>query len=975
MAVTHQLSDELDNYLKCESLTCSPESLSTHLSSHKNNLVVFNQNIRSIDCNMKQLEVLISQTQIDFDVLVLTECWLKKLISPPQLSYYNYYFTKMCQSQNEGVVVYIKNNIQCKVYEPHFNDANCIIAELGCNFAIVAIYRPPQHQNIDIFLASLNDILLLLSAFQNVVLTGDINININSNTDHKSNDYLNLLASHGLIPAHTLPTRQNNCLDHIMIKSRLPYKTAVITSAISDHYSVCVVIEKLLKPMRNSSYDSVKIDYKQLVKEIEAFSFSPLYAITDVNHATEFVVDSLSNLLKTCSHKKPVSSRKKIIKPWITPGLLRCMRHRDKLHTKTRNNPENEMVRNVYVRYRNFCNSLLKNVKQAYERTQLQKASGNSKKTWQILKDIANFNTQKTSNLDLISHGNPVECLDEVNHFFANVGKCLADDISQETGGVLQQTNVPEISDNTFVLMDTNESEVESVLIGLRDDCAVGWDKISSKVLKISKHVLVRPITYICNLSLNSGLFPNYFKIAIIHPIHKAGDKKTPNNYRPISVLPTLSKILERLMNNRLTKFLDKYNILSQNQYGFISGRSTEGAVSSLTEYLVRQLDTGSKCLGVFLDLSKAFDTVSIPILISRLERLGIRGHALQLFSNYLSCRKQRVKVGNYVSNDESVTFGVPQGSILGPSLFLIYINQICNLSLSMGQVISYADDTALLFHGKSWNEVTTSAENGLKTVMSYLNTSMLTLNAEKTKFMAFSIRQIDREVLNKLNIRIHKCKDAYANCNCFCLERVSTIKYLGVFLDDRLNWFRHFHELTGRIRKLMVVFRKLRRVADVQLLMTVYYSLCQSIIDYCITAWGGAPKTNMIAIERAQRAVLKVMFFKHKMYPTAQLYNECRVLTVRQLFFVRLILLHHSRTPYDPETLAHKRRKDKICQLVPTKLTFTRRFSNYLAPFLYNKLSKENPLYHLPKFECKQVLTKYLLTLNYDETESILHT
>lgn len=521
--------------------------------------------------------------------------------------------------------------------------------------------------------------------------------------------------------------------------------------------------------------------------------------------------------------------------------------------------------------------------------------------------------------------------------------------------------------------MDTNESEVHSILNGLRDDCAVGWDKISSRILKHAKHILVKPITHICNLSFYNGIFPAYFKIAIIHPIHKAGDKTMPNNYRPISVLPILSKILERLLNNRLTKFLYKYDILSQNQYGFISGRSTEGAVLSLTEYLIGKLDNGYKCLGVFLDLSKAFDTVSIPTLINRLERIGIRGIALKLFSNYLTGRKQRVKVGNCVSNDECVTFGVPQGSIIGPSLFLVYINQICDLHLSMGQVISYADDTALLFHGKSWSEVCTSAEKGLAKVMQFLNSSLLTLNVDKTKFLAFSIREIDDVVIKNLILRAHKCANANVNCNCISLERVSTLKYLGVVLDDRLTWSHHFQVLTGRIRKLMVIFRKLRHVADFHLLKTVYYALCQSIIDYCITAWGGTVKTNLMAIERAQRAVLKVMLFKPKLYPTAQLYNDCQVLTVRQLFIARLITLQHSRTPYYPESLSHRRRKDMVCQLMPVRLTYTKRFSNYLGPFLFNKLSKVKPLYKLPNFECKQIVTNYLLTLSYEETENLL--
>lgn len=314
---------------------------------------------------------------------------------------------------------------------------------------------------------------------------------------------------------------------------------------------------------------------------------------------------------------------------------------------------------------------------------------------------------------------------------------------------------------------------------------------------------------------------------------------------------------------------------------------------------------------------------------------------------------------------------GVPQGSIVGPTLFLVYINHICELKLPMCHIISYADDTALLFHEKGWCSVTKVAENGLKTVMQHLDASLLTLNTDKTKFLAFSLK--NSEVIDNVKVHAHKCYGA-TECDCICLDKVSSLKYLGVILDDRLNWSHHLQVLSGRIRKLMIVFRKLRHVAEWSFLKTIYYSLCQSIIDYCIPVWGGSAKTKMLSIERAQRAVLKVITYRPIIYPTTQLYTDCKVLTVRQLFILRLVLLQHTKTHYDPEYLANRRRKDRVCQIQHVKYTFTKRFSNFLGPYLYNKLSKSNPLYQLTKLECKQTLIKYLLTLNYEETENLLH-
>ncbi|CAG9121615.1 unnamed protein product [Plutella xylostella] len=218
-------------------------------------------------------------------------------------------------------------------------------------------------------------------------------------------------------------------------------------------------------------------------------------------------------------------------------------------------------------------------------------------------------------------------------------------------------------------------------------------------------------------MCFKNGVFPDLFKKSLIHPIHKGGNRDVVGNYRPISVLPALSKILEKLMNSRLTNYLEKENLISNSQFGFRAGRSTEDAVSSLTEYIVDLLDNKRKCIGIFLDLAKAFDTVSIPILLSKMENIGIRGQSLEIFSDYLTNRTQRVKIGNLTSSDLPVTFGVPQGSVLGPSLFLIYINELCLHTPVNGRIFSFADDTALVYEGETWMEARNNAETGLQKV------------------------------------------------------------------------------------------------------------------------------------------------------------------------------------------------------------------------------------------------------------------
>lgn len=353
---------------------------------------------------------------------------------------------------------------------------------------------------------------------------------------------------------------------------------------------------------------------------------------------------------------------------------------------------------------------------------------------------------------------------------------------------------------NSFVLLETDCDEVYTTLMNLKSNSASGWDNIPTKFLKYTSMIVVPIITHLANQCFTKGIFPALLKEAIITPVHKGGDRDDISNYRPISVLTCLSKIIEKLINTRLLNYLAKFNILSDSQFGFRRNKSTEDAVSSLSSLIAEHLDRGEKCLTVFLDLKKAFDTVSTSILACKLEKIGIRGIALDLFKDYLTNRKQRVKVGQHISSDASVLYGVPQGSVLGPTLFLIYINDLCNMKILNAKVFSYADDTAVAFYGCSWHDVKHHAETGISRVADWLKSNLLTLNTSKTNFICFSISKRN-EPVDKNEIVIHTCKGAYGNtCNCPSIRKVTETKYLGVVLDKRLSWYPHLEQVTARI-------------------------------------------------------------------------------------------------------------------------------------------------------------------------------
>ena len=309
------------------------------------------------------------------------------------------------------------------------------------------------------------------------------------------------------------------------------------------------------------------------------------------------------------------------------------------------------------------------------------------------------------------------------------------------------------------------------------------------------------------------------------------------------------------------------------------------------------------------------------------LENIGVRGIPLKWFHSYLNGRTQIVTIDGHLSNSFQCSFGVPQGSTLGPTLFLTYINELCKLE-GGAQIFRFADDTVLLFHGPTWSIVRDLVENTLRKVTTWLEDSLLSLNTTKTKYICFNISSRTSPD-NKFTIQIHTypCnRDRYipAKCNCSKLARVYSIKYLGVVLDDKLNWSPQIAAVTNRIRKLIYVFKNLRDVADAYILRMTYLALCQSIISYCICVWGGSAKTHIIELERGQRAVLKVMMRLPFRYPTEDLYKLCDVLTVRKLFIYQCLRRYHRCAV--PQISPCNRRITK-CPIPICKTAFSKRF------------------------------------------------
>lgn len=983
MTTIRDIVSDIDDVNVCKSyLLSEPEEFTEYLQNNNPRMVsIVSMNIRSINCNLNKFLVLLTRMSISMDILVFSECWLSEKYVPQQITGYKVFYTTNKINQNDGVVVYVKNSLkQVKVHEEKFEDGNCILIKIAKELCVVALYRP--HTNVTNFLKSLNKTLKKLRSFPNIVVTGDINIKIKTDNEVNekiANEYLLMLASHSILPGHTFHTREQSCLDHCMIKTKNTATTIVLPASETDHSPITVQIstKKSVNKQINNKYTF--IDYEAIKEALSHVNWDDLIDYSNLEEATEIFIATITSLIEKFSTIRTIPKSKVNIKPWITPGLIKCMRQRDRLHRNSKKEPNNANLKKIYINYRNVCNKILKKTKRNYERTELLKHSKDSKKTWDTIKKICNF-PKKENPVEQLLNINKCknETLNSINEYFINVGSKLAkqtllslNETEQELAAKQDKTYSPTSS---FGLLPTDATEIINIVKTLKNTSAAGWDNINAKLLKtILPHIIV-PLTTIFQASFDTGIFPSALKKSIVCPIYKNGNEDIISNYRPISLLPTFSKLLEKLMNVRLKKYLETKNLLSVNQYGFRNGKSTEDAVLAVTEHIKERLDSKDKIVGIFIDLAKAFDTVSIPILLAKIEAMGIRGIPLKWFESYLSGRLQAVRIENTVSQQNSVNFGVPQGSILGPTLFLIYINQLCDMDLKSGNIVTYADDTVIMFQNRTWEKLEETANHGLEKISNWLRQNLLTINIQKTYYMPFTINR-STQPKTELKLKIHKstCEDSQ-QCQCENIKPTNVIKYLGVTLDKNLIWKEHIQNISGRVRKLIMTFKELRHVLSFTAIRRIYYALAESVLTYCIPAWGSAAKTHLEQLEISQRALLKVMTFKCRRFSTTNLYKECEVLTIRQLFIKSVIMKQHKLLSNNvKEKVLTKRRKDQVFKLSRTRTKFGSMTVKNLGPLLYNQLCEKANLTKCTKSEFYSNLKNHLLTLDYDKTEKLL--
>ena len=916
-ALQGSTSDNEDDFITSPNLNChyfSPEEFIKLKTDTGKTFSIFHLNIHSIQKHISQLRIMINMLMLKFDVIAISESKLLKGSDPIidiSLDGYHYPVGTSSEACKGGVLLYIRDNIN---FKPR-NDLNMysakklesvfveIINPLSNNAIVGSVYRHPSMDADEFNEFELRHFIQKLAnhSKKEIYIAGDFNFDLlNSCTHSASSEFFDIMTSNFLMPSIVIPTKinrsRNTLIDNIFTNQIDPdIISGNLSASISDHLPSFVIIPKHNQrhlPKRHNIYkrDTKNFDRENFLLDILSVNWDAKITYEDANSSFDAFYEIIEVLLNKYMPLKKITQKeyKRKFKPWITNGILKSCKQRNQIHhsyTKAKDPIERADIFKKLKSVRNEIVKLIRISKANYYKNYFSMNNKNLRKIWIGIKQIINAKSKSFEVPTCIEqHGSiisePKDVASSFNDYFSDIANKIIDGRKFE-GNTPFQDYLPHRLSNSLAFHPTDKDEIINIISKFKTGKSCGPTSIPINIFQLIQLEVASPLAKIANLSFETGVQPEKLKLAKVIPIFKKGSKLSTENYRPISLLSNINKIFEKIVFERVYGFIEKHDVIYKHQYGFRKKHSTNHALICITEQIRKALDENKFAFGVFVDFQKAFDTVNHDILLNKLERYGISGSINDWFRSYLKDRKQIVSILGYESNQRIISHGVPQGSVLGPLLFLLYINDLHKTAKS-STIFHFADDTNFLLIGDSIRTIQTQLNADLKNLYRWLLANKISLNVSKTELIVFKRPQTK---IPELKIKINGSK----------IYPSKSTKYLGVHLDDDLSGITHSNQLLPKLRRANGMLAKARhQLADLKDLLPLYHSLFASVQNYGAQIWGLLNNSKIQKIERAQKAALRIITFSDFMANSAHIFQELKILKFQDYIQLQHILLVH---------------------------------------------------------------------------------